>query len=216
MLESSWLTLVHLSLLFLSFTSSDTSNLPGPSHFETVVLVDTNKMDKFHEKESSKRSWPWKKKSTDKVSAAPELAGASPIHSSRLLDDHQVRISVSKIFLPKLCHRYLESNCSLKQLSLLQKWDYHHQEVSMHHYQPSPPRVPSAVPKHLKEAKDAHVSSKSDNITARFAIVSSLQKYTTRGSYGSGGKNQHLTARCNAGFAGAGERCPWSQPCSFG
>ncbi|KAG0611288.1 hypothetical protein M758_7G129000 [Ceratodon purpureus] len=97
-------------------------------------------MEKFHEKESSKRSWPWKKKSNDKVSAAPELAGASPVHSSRLNDDHQ-------------------------------KWEYHHQEVSMHQYQPSPPRpVVSVVPKHLKEFKEAHDKEKEAHDRSRAAL----------------------------------------------
>lgn len=47
-------------------------------------------MEKPIEKESSKRSWPWKKKANDKISAAPEF-GSSP-NSSRLFDDQQVNI----------------------------------------------------------------------------------------------------------------------------
>uniref|UniRef100_A0A7I4CJX4 Uncharacterized protein n=1 Tax=Physcomitrium patens TaxID=3218 RepID=A0A7I4CJX4_PHYPA len=45
-------------------------------------------MEKSAEKESSRRSWPWKKKSHDKISAAPDL-GPSPV-PSKSYDNHQI------------------------------------------------------------------------------------------------------------------------------
>lgn len=104
-------------------------------------------MERPLEKESSRRSWPWKRKSNDKISASPDL-GPSPV-PTKSYDNHQVWQLTRPQYDPERtqCSRLQQYVCALHivthafnltGLIIIQIWEYQQPDVPSHQRQPSP------------------------------------------------------------------------------